>query len=96
MHFSLTDLKHAIYVLSPTFRSSAGVLISLLLFALSALLLNTISYSKLLATHKLIYIFASLCIPEIPGYMAIDILLATFVILVFVKGVGALLEVGGK
>jgi hypothetical protein len=96
MHFSLTDLKHAIYVLSPTFRSSAGVLISLLLFALFALLLNTLSYSKLLATHMLILIFASMCIPEIPGYMAIDILLATFVILVSVKGVGALLEVGGR
>jgi hypothetical protein len=72
LHFSITDIKYVIYVLSPTFRSSAGVLISLLLFALFALLLNTLSYSKLLATHMLIYIFASLCIPEIPGYMATD------------------------
>jgi hypothetical protein len=96
LHFSITDIKYVIYVLSPTFRSSAGVLISLLLFALFALLLNTLSNSKLLATHMLIYIFASLCIPEIPGYMATDILLSTFVTLAITKGVGWLLDVGGK
>lgn len=86
MHFSTNaDLSYVVSILIP-----------LILFALFAFLLNTISYSRLLAAHMLVYIFASLCIPSIPDYMAIDILLFTGVGLAITKGIEALLEGGGK
>ncbi|KAN0113186.1 hypothetical protein V8E51_006137 [Hyaloscypha variabilis] len=82
----LPDLQFAFYFLSPTFVSSA--LILLVLFALASLLMNTISYSKIAVAHMLIFLFSTIFIPAIP--VAVDILLLAFIVIATIKTAGKL------
>jgi hypothetical protein len=84
----LSDLKYAFYALSPTFLSSALILMLLLLFAIASLLINTISYSKIAVIHMLIFLFSAFYIPAVPVAVSVDILLLTFILFSIVKSVG--------
>jgi hypothetical protein len=92
----LSDLKYAFYALSPTFLSSALILMLLLLFAIASLLINTISYSKIAVIHMLIFIFSAFYIPALPVAVSVDILLLTFILFSIVKIVGKFFSEFGR
>jgi hypothetical protein len=92
----LSDLKYAFYALSPTFLSSALILMLLLLFAIASLLINTISFSKIAVIHMLIFLFSTFYIPAVPVAVSVDILLLTFTLFSIVKSVGKFVSGSGR
>jgi len=85
-------LQFAFYVLNPMFLTAAGILATMLGAALVALLIDTISYSRLAVAHMIIFLISSrfFYFYSIPISIAVDILSASFCLLCSIKATGGI------